>query len=776
MDARRHRTLWPYVLTALLALLAALGALVMGGITPFGEGTLAWQDNGQQVASDFGYLRGVAQGRSSLDWSYACGGSPRSALHPTFNNLCSPLTWAVAAIPGLPALTALSLLILLQLALLPLGALFYVRRSFPCLPTVWGMVLALCYAFGGFVLTKHSFLPFLNIALLFPWFVAALDELLRRGRWLPCTLLLALLLSTATYFAYMYGLFAAVYAASRTGWRWRSPVRQHSLLLVGATAGALALSAFSWLPSLMVTAGSARAGEAAMLWHMTRATLQPAIWHYLAGLPAALLALLLLVCRQLRWNRYALTLAVLVVGLLFSSATTLWHVSMPWDFAGRFAYMASFMLICIVAQAACRGWLGRWPFSCSLSVGVVLMTAIFCSISLGLQLRQEAREHGHSYQASADRVLIAEWAARMQPQAEGRAKARGHAAIENLAFITPFDSLSHFTACITRAQQQTLPRWGYQERAAVISNEGGTLASDTLLGVRCILTQESRSNPPLRSLATCHSLRGHYRLEENPWYAGMGCMLPQGALPLNPQQRDPIGYQQALLAALLGDQHAGQRSEGRVGEALSLPPDCLHYLQHEGRFHYVGHPYERWGGVEDPPGLWELPPGKAVKGEPGSRFSLYHLPLASLDALEAFMSELPVQVAYEGRIMVVTCRSTAVRPLLFLPFLWQAGYEATVDGKPVSVLDVGGWVGLLMPHEGEHRAELHYRAPGRVVGWLITACALPLLLLAWLKTRCRAPLARQGMRETLCRRALLLLTLLLLTWPLLVLPIGLWWR
>ncbi len=758
------KKLLPYSFTALLALLAGLCALSLSGMNPFGEATLCWQDNGQQVASDFGYVRGVWEGRHALDWSFACGGSPRSSFHPTFNNLVSPLTWGVAAMPGISALTGLSLLFLLQLTLLPLGALFYLRTRFSRLPLALSMALALAYAFGGFVLTKYTFLPFLNVALLFPWYVAALEALLRRGTWLPYCLMLAFMLAVGTYFAWMWLLFTAVYATACTGWRWRSPVRQHTLTLFLASAGALLLASFSWLPSLLVTAASARAGEAHFWWNATRVEGEPTCLVHLLSLPAALLGLAwLFAWRRLHISRYAITLAVVIVGLASVSASTLWHLSCPWDFAGRFGYMADFMLIGLAAQLA-----QHFRYRAHLLPGLILLPlmALCGALLLGTVLTDTTLETTARYQSSADRVNIAEWATTQVEHPAGRAKSYGYAAVENLSFFTPFDSLSHFTACITQSQEETLARWGYQQRAAVISTEGGTLATDTLLGIRYILSQEGEGAP--------------YRLEENPYHFGMGIMLPPDVFPL--QGHDPLACQQNMLTRLLGKEQAGTRCIGRVGEPLHLPPGCLSYLQQPAEGEHIivdGWPYARWGGVGIPPRLWFIPPAYRWAGGligKGTEFELYHLPLTSLEALQHYGQQLPVQVRYAGHRMSICCRSTMERSLLFLPLLWQKGYEARINTAAAPVLNLDGFVGIALPEPGEHQVELAYHAPGTAVGSLLSASALPLLAAAWFGTRRRSPLATPGALNTLCRRVLLLVSLILLFWPLLTLPLGLLWR
>ncbi len=758
-------SLLPYVLLALLALLAGVGALALAGITPFGSSSLCWQDNGQQVASDFGYVRGCMEGRHMLSWSYACGGSPRSSFHPTFINLCMPSTWLVAAIPGLSAVVGLSLLFLLQMALLPLGAFYYLRRRFSRLPMPLAMALALAYAFGGFVMSKCSFLPFLHVAMLFPWFVAALEALLRRGRWLPYCLLLSFMLAVGTYYAYMWLLFAAVFAVARTGWRWHSPVQQHTGLLFRASAGALGLSAFFWLPSLLLTAASARAGEAHFWWHATRAEWDANVLHQLLSLPAALFCLMLLPAwRRLRANRYSLALLVVLVGLACVSASSLWHLSRPWDFPGRFGYMADFLFMCMAARLA-----QAEGIKAPLLRPLVVVCGAFV---LGMLLRDSAERHERRYQSSADRILLAEWAAQQVPQPAGRAKSRGFAAVENLAFFTPFDSLCHFTACITREQEETLSRWGYQQRAAVISTEGGTLATDTLLGIRYLLSQEGEGAP--------------FRLEENPYYFGVGLMMPPGVFPQ--QGEAPITRQQDLLSRLLGVEFAGTRRSLHCQAAPpwepqplpDLPADGLHYLQQpaEGSaLAYDGSPYGRWPEMEGRPGLCELAPDcrwVTGDGEQGMA-ELYHLPLASLRELKRYALELPVSCAYAGNRLLIDCRSTEARPLLFLPLLWQEGYVAEVDGAAARVQKLDGFVGISMPEPGEHRVVLIWRRPWMGLSLLISLLSALLLGAAGLASRRACALLAQQPSDLLCHRLLLVVSGLLLLWPLLVLPIGLWW-
>ncbi len=753
------KNLWLYSLTALLALLVGLCALAITGVIPFGEAARCWKDNGQQVASDFGYVRGVWEGRHALDWSYACGGSPRSSFHPTFINLVSPLTWAVAAVPGISAVTALSLLFLLQLTLLPLGALFYLRRRFPQLSAPLVMALALAYAFGGFVLSKYTFLPFLHVAILFPWYVAALDALLRRGKWVPCCLLLTFMMAAGTYFAYMWLLFTAVYAAARTGWRWNSPVRQHTLLLFLASALALMLASVSWVPSLLVTWFSARAGEAHFWWNATRAELEGTALVYVFSLPLLLAAVLQ---GRLRLSRYEVTLLVVLVGLVCVSASSLWHLSRPWDFAGRFGYMADFLLICAAARGAQRR--RRCPGKCCrFALPFVLVFGTFLLAHSLLMNQSESVR----YQASADRIRLAEWAAQRVPQPEGRAKSLGYAAVENLAFFTPFDSLSHFTACITPVQEKTLERWGYQKRSSVISMEGGTLASDTLLGIRYILSQEKEGAP--------------FCVEENPYFFGMGLMVPPDVFPL--RGADPVDRHRNVLRALLGEEHAGWRSWAMVNEPVPFAEGCLHYLQQpaEGEpFSYGGNPLLRWPhGVEVPPRLVALVPTCSWVGAPvgaGADYELYHLPLTALKALRDYGRELPVRCKYSGYRMELVCRSTEARSMLFLPLLWQHQYRVLVDGAPAEVMFCEGFVGIRMPAPGEHCVELRYEPFGRDMFMVSGASLLVLLLMRGrMRGGKRAPVLREW-GNRFCRLLLLVVSWVLLFWPLLTLPVGLWWR
>ncbi len=239
---------------------------------------------------------------------------------------------------------------------------------------------------------------------------------------------------------------------------------------------------------------------------------------------------------------------------------------------------------------------------------------------------------------------------------------------------------------------------------------------------------------------------------------------------------------------LLGAEHVGTRSRVSVNEPVPFEPGCLHYLQQsvegmgltaaEDAFVAEGSPYLRWGGVEGTPRLQQLfPPCRWLGSHVGqeSFCELYLLPLTALEALKAYGQELPVQVEYAGYGMNITCRSTEARSMLFLPLLWQLNYKATVDGKPAKVAFLDGFVGIAMPEPGEHRVELRYEPVGRYTFLLPGLGLLVILLLRRRLPSGPSALALRDWGESACRRLLLAVSLLLLLWPLLTLPLGLWW-
>ncbi len=812
-----------YFCAAFLAVLVALGALALCGVWPFGTDYLSCQDNQSQVSTDFEYIRQILSGRSDLFWSYASGGTPHSSFHPTFNSLLSPLTWLTAFIPGISTLARLSVLFVLQAALLPLGALFYLRRTFPRLSGCGAVTLSLGYAFSAFSITKIGFLPFLNVAILFPLFLYGLDILLKRGRWVLYAALLGYLLATGTYLAYMWLLFAILYAASRAGWRWKTPVRQHSCLLLLVSLSAILLTAALWLPSFAVTASSARAGRDSLLDIISRPGLalsSLSVWLFpVCGLLAILFSAY---WKKALTNRYGICLIALLLALGLFPVSNLWHVSIPAGFAGRYSYMATFMLTCLAAQAWNQP--RRWTWGACLRLSPFLLMAVLGGLMSYLHLLGKGLPHAGQMLAAGEFLFIPtflcvacvfikrqekaacalatlfmvftlscyisyvvrrgneyvtgdasqftrlDWVKSQLPpppagDVPGRIVSPGYALPLNVAYLSHLDSLSHYRATQTRDNDRTMGALGHIVCYA-LHTEGGTIFSDTLLGTRYYVTRGRGFDGLLKPLAHADDAS----LYENPWYFGMGLMLPE-SVRLQFDAVHPLVSQQQLLTAVLGREYAASVQEYMTPARLYAPRWSYVYSPQKLDIHPSPIVYSDRPGDNRKPPLRLLPHGQEVELSPASRGNgstccVFSVPERALDALKAYAEQLPVHVRYQGRHMDIEARSSAERNQLFLPLLWQDGYHACEDGQELKLQPNGGFVSILLPEPGTHRIRLTWQRPLAHFAWILSAAgALALLLLRFFHG---IPLLRQGSVNTFCNHGLRLAAIGIIFGPVLL--------
>ncbi len=816
-----------YACTALLALLIATAAFTFAGIWPCGEQYFCYWDNQSQVASDFGYVRQLISGRSDIFWTYSCGGATRHSFHPTFNNLLSPLTWLVALIPGLHAMAGISILFMLQIMVMPLGALFYLRHTFRRLPQWVAVSLALGYTFCDFLFTKSPAMMLLNPGIIFPFFLYSLDILLKHKHWIPYFLLLILMMSTGTYFAYMWLLFSIIYAASRTGWCWKTRVQQHNTTLLIVTLAAIFISAPVWFPSLLLTMNSWRVNDTFSLLPFLKAAI-PVDSCFLP--PALAIASLLSITRwkYVLFSRYGLTACILLPGILCYSSHTVWHMmSPPIGYPARFSYMLMMMLTCMAACAWPIKRARTFHYTLLLSIGA-LMGITFCAVmyriwavNLGNTLCTHAcslwaigvlflsffvwkRKKGsilvcscillssvfglflnnHVYQAAQRKIVprtteSVEWAAAQQSNEKlclshtsGRTKLNTERYPFSLAFFLPTDSLSHYTATQQKHHIETLEIWGASKGHAAVPSEGGTIFSDTLFGTHFFLLLDKSYEGRLQPFAS-HEKNNFY-LFHNPWYFGMGLMIPEEVTFLSASETDvtPLDVQQHAIRAILGEKYLAVLETHSISEPVLTSTWTYLLLPDEPHHHsltYDGSIYAASDRVVQLPPLQLLPPHSEVKVSPHPRSEFQPTTCQTLtfreetlDALKNYAQQLPVRIRYHRREMNIECTSTKERNQLFLPLLWQKGYTALADdGSLLTLKNNGGFLSIELPRVGAHHIRLIWHRPGVIIGWILGGIGLLLTLSQFI---IRTAFISVGFNEV-CRKAMLVFCMLMLILP-----------
>lgn len=234
--------------------------LALRGIWPLGGNTLEFMDNGQMIYPFLKHLAsslfsGVGDGAFFYDINAGAGIRVSPSLP---HQLLIPSTWVAVAMGDAFMLKDMVWVMLVNVACICLTASWFLRRVFPSLPVFWNVLLTVCYAMGGFVWTKYSFMQFMDHAAIFPVFALGLYQMVNGGRgWLYAVGLF--LLATSMYSAFMSvvlgWLFAWAYTLPMKGTQER---RDRLGRVFWYTAAIVLATCYYWLPMMEMSRGSMR--------------------------------------------------------------------------------------------------------------------------------------------------------------------------------------------------------------------------------------------------------------------------------------------------------------------------------------------------------------------------------------------------------------------------------------------------------------------------------------------------------------------------------------
>ncbi len=250
-----------YACPPLVTLILFCIILAVKGIYPFGSNTIDYYDMAQQVAPFYYHAYDVLHGSKDLffDWYTALGTgmttvSAGSTL-PVFN-LFFLFIRREALLQSLSVFTGIKLMCM------SLSMHFYVTKTHTKTPESFRQIAAVSYAFCGFVLLNYTISPWLDIAAIFPIFMYFYDRVIKEGKIIGYTLILALTIIMSYYEGFMILMFLFMYTGLLIirGYLFDRDkgLNNHVLELGIGTIIGLLLSAFITVPQLAQTLGTAR--------------------------------------------------------------------------------------------------------------------------------------------------------------------------------------------------------------------------------------------------------------------------------------------------------------------------------------------------------------------------------------------------------------------------------------------------------------------------------------------------------------------------------------
>lgn len=611
---QRRNTALAFALS--LGLVAAAYALL--GFVPFGDGTLLTGDlNGLYVNYITDLWRRVRQGGFFYSFSKLCGGSTLGLfayyMNSPFNLLY--LLFPVRAIPWV-----VQGVFALRTACTGAACCFYLQRHFGSASRLLP-VLSLGYSLCAFCVVYNQNIIWMDVVLLAPLVLWAVDELTARGRHWPLTLLVCACTLLNFYTAWEVCLFSGLYflylwfSQPRVGGFWR----RLGLFAASGTLGA-ALALGLLVPALLEVEQS-KGGLFALdfsltpnypLWQLPYrlffgnffwSDVTGALPNLYCGTMTVALAVLFFAARLPRRQKAAAAavLGVLALCSWVRGLDLIWHgFKQPVWFPCRYSFVISLFLLGLAARALLAGPPGRRALAVAAAVG-----ALWCAgypLAAGqtfsaLKLAAAAAVYGGT--------LLCVWA---------RGAGRARAAAAALAVLAAADMTANTVLALRKFESYTASGFTafYDQNTAAVGairaqdtgvyriekNFRRTLNDPMLLGYWGIShyssTKASAAKPLLEQLGYVNSsiygwgstavadsllgirylysdgsrpVPGHYeplpgdtelQLYRNPYALPLAYTASSAALAVDAAaQADPFALQNEMIRALTGGAAAG---------------------------------------------------------------------------------------------------------------------------------------------------------------------------------------------------------------------------
>lgn len=367
---------WAACLTLPVMVLVVLS--IWGGVYPFGPESFLTEDLKYQYIDFFTWFRHVLTGEANIFYSFAQGmGSNTWGLYSYY--LASPFNLIILLFDEAHLTLAIYVIVALKLACMNTAMAWYLRRRFT-LQRTWALALALCYTWSTWTATNLRNPLWLDALILLPLMAWSCRQLLRTGRFIGLSLLVAADVITCWYMAYITLLFCCLFVLFELAvmiyddevrparsWIAGRAVRFTVAILLG-----LGLSAWTFVPTVLAMMGGGAKTAVGMFQTYPTALIRgflPFAWNidhapqFYTGLIPLVLAISMLFEKRIDKRLRALTLVFagfLVVSSVLGPLMYVWcGFRQPNGFYCRIAFLLSFLEIWAAAfllmrRAACR--------------------------------------------------------------------------------------------------------------------------------------------------------------------------------------------------------------------------------------------------------------------------------------------------------------------------------------------------------------------------------------------------------------------------------------
>lgn len=766
--------------------------LAVHAIFPFGTKMMDVGDMAEQSVPVYTHLWDVLHGRESFffDWNTGLGDNMCGANWHF--GLISPFNLFFLFIPRSMVEASMSFYLLGKLAAISLSMRFVVKRWFPDLSQAIRSSLCLLYTFSAFSMGYYYAPMWLDVVFMFPLVMYTYFRLLARKKECAYSVCLALACMMSFQHTYMLALLLLLLTGILL-LLGKERYRDSLWIFCRGTVAAVMLSAWVWLPGILQILAANRVTHNNSLWEIYHSVwvFYADKWVKLLnmGIPLSLFGYYAGRNRKDKgvWF-FVYVVGLLCAPILLESSNLLWHGGSYESFTMRFSYMLAFWVIMAGAYGLTglqsagggryaaknpRGARGWRPFlgtaSCLVMAGVLVLQHVWLgqgmtalqvvfvvslvalsntvlirlwlrlydtvilavvvaqSLVLGVNMVHTSWDRRDSFATESNRIQRED--AEKNPLS--RSKSMDILLTHNYPLIMGKNAMSNYLAVISPKQMETVLALGYAKVGDRMSDYGGTLFSDALLGIREVVVR-NEPNPDLYVLQDSWSRHSIY---DSRYYYKTGIVL--SGLPKDgpSDYPDPFSWQNYLAEAVTGKAllrtgYAGQnRMEVAVGEKSVLylysrqiaAADSITVTDRNSgeTVKTVLHPSDWENGIIEL-GTYE---NTTVDIWVSANQELGRIDTALL-SLQDFADNPPAYgqntVCGFGRHdMSLTMEGGTAGSYLFLPLYADEGWQCRVNGKKTGIETVAGACMAIPLEDGKNEIRLVFWP----VGWKLGVAA-----------------------------------------------------
>ncbi|MCL2539888.1 MAG: YfhO family protein [Firmicutes bacterium] len=346
---KKHwKTIWEYSLPPLVTLVLLSVFLAVKGVYPFGGGAVGLIDYYHGLVPSYTYLWDMLHGNASIFYSSALGGGGNIFASGIMNSFLCPILWLVALFPRETLAFNIVFIIAILFLIIAFTSYFCFKRLFPNVNKYYLLFFSIMWTFSAWMLVHYTNVGWLTIIALFPLLVLALRYLIQKNKITPFVIVFAYSLMLSYYISFMILVALVAVALIYILMLVKENKKKTAAALGYGLIFSLLISMIAFAPSLIAGLGSFRidsGGSAQVLYENFGSKL-----FMIIAFPLPLVLIAMYFIKHFKTDKrmalvFIAVLAVLLSGLVFERINAMWHTGSYYSFPYRYSFVILFALL-----------------------------------------------------------------------------------------------------------------------------------------------------------------------------------------------------------------------------------------------------------------------------------------------------------------------------------------------------------------------------------------------------------------------------------------------